>query len=83
MAALKRNITKDDPVWVVFFRLSKNRSDSLTKRACAALWRLIVCLWQTILTRRSARSIFCHVHAAAKYDEKHLPPAGGKVCDAF
>ena len=53
------------------------------KKDCAAFWRLIVCRWQTISTRHSARSIFCRVHAAAKYDETGLPPPGGKVCDAF
>ena len=31
----------------------------------------------------SAQRVICHAHVATNYDRNYLPPAGGKVCDAF
>ena len=51
--------------------------------SCAALGCLIARLRWAILTLRSARSIFCHVHAAAKNDFVLLPPASGNSAKLF
>ena len=52
------------------------------QKACSLLRAYFLCHAQKVHTC-SLRSIFPHAHVAVKNDLNFLPPAGGKLCEAF